>query len=70
LYANNADGTPRGSNTASFLSVLAPGTHICSAVPGNPVDCNWTGTSMAAHQSPVHVPRSANSVRGRRSAPR
>ena len=48
LHASNTDGTPRGSNTSSILSVLAPGTHICSAVPNNGVDCNWTGTSMAA----------------------
>jgi subtilisin family serine protease len=48
FYGNATDGTPIGSNTASFLSVLAPGTHICSAVPTNGVNCGWTGTSMAA----------------------
>jgi subtilisin len=39
----------RGSNSASFLNMLAPGTHICSAVTYSPYqDCAWTGTSMAA----------------------
>ena len=37
-----------GSNSASFVSLLAPGTHICSSVTYQTYDCLWTGTSMAA----------------------
>src|SRR5262249_553831 len=40
--------TAGGSNSASFLSLLAPGTHICSSVTYQTSDCGWTGTSMAA----------------------
>jgi subtilisin family serine protease len=36
-----------GSNSAGILSVLAPGEHICSAVPPNKQGC-WRGTSMAS----------------------
>ncbi|MBM3126199.1 MAG: hypothetical protein FJZ87_14200 [Chloroflexi bacterium] len=35
------------SNSASFLSLLAPGSWINSAVPGGGL-ANWSGTSMAA----------------------
>jgi subtilisin len=41
-------GVSGGSNSASFLSVLAPGTQICSSVPVSSVECGWIGTSMAA----------------------
>lgn len=37
-----------GSNSNSTLDLLAPGTDICSAVPGNRYDCTKGGTSMAA----------------------
>ena len=37
-----------GSNSNATLNLLAPGTDICSAVPGNGVDCGYIGTSMAA----------------------
>lgn len=37
-----------GSNSNATLDLLAPGTDICSAVPGNKVDCYKSGTSMAA----------------------
>lgn len=37
-----------GSNSASFVSLLAPGTHICSSVTYQTYDCLWKGTSMAA----------------------
>jgi subtilisin family serine protease len=37
-----------GSNSNGTLDLLAPGTDICSAVPGNRVDCAKGGTSMAA----------------------
>jgi subtilisin family serine protease len=40
--------TTYGSNSNSTLDLLAPGTDICSAVPGNGVDCTKYGTSMAA----------------------
>ncbi|HUR86721.1 MAG TPA: S8 family serine peptidase [Solirubrobacteraceae bacterium] len=48
LVQGGADAVYSGSNSASFLSLLAPGTHICSAVPNNASDCTYTGTSMAA----------------------
>jgi subtilisin family serine protease len=48
FYGNDSTGKPIGSNTSSALSVLAPGTDICSAVPANRTECGWTGTSMAA----------------------
>ncbi|HEY3276423.1 MAG TPA: S8 family serine peptidase [Syntrophorhabdaceae bacterium] len=35
------------SNSASFLSILAPGSAITSSVPGGTYD-SWNGTSMAA----------------------
>jgi subtilisin len=35
-----------GSDSASFLSLLAPGTYVCSALPINSSGC-WNGTSMA-----------------------
>jgi subtilisin len=37
-----------GSNSAWFVSLVAPGTHICSSVTYQTEDCTWTGTSMAA----------------------
>lgn len=40
--------TTYGSNSNATLDLLAPGTDICSAVPGNGVDCTKYGTSMAA----------------------
>jgi subtilisin family serine protease len=40
--------TKYGSNSNATLDLLAPGTDICSAVPGNGVACDWIGTSMAA----------------------
>jgi subtilisin len=48
LDSNGQDAVYSGSNSASFLSVLAPGTQICSSVPVNASECGWTGTSMAA----------------------
>jgi subtilisin family serine protease len=36
-----------GSNSNETLDLLAPGTDICSAVPGNRYDCTKGGTSMA-----------------------
>jgi subtilisin family serine protease len=40
--------TQGGSNSNATLDLLAPGTDICSAVPGNLYECHWFGTSMAA----------------------
>jgi subtilisin len=42
------DAVYSGSNSSSLVSLLAPGTDICNAVPFNRVECGWTGTSMAA----------------------
>jgi subtilisin len=47
LDSNGQDAVYSGSNSASFLSILAPGTHICSSVPVNSSGC-WIGTSMSA----------------------
>ncbi len=48
LNTSNQDAVFWKSNHDDILSVLAPGTHICSAVPyGSGWDC-WWGTSMAA----------------------
>ncbi len=49
---NGADAVWVSSNSASTLDLLAPGVHICSAVPGTQAtpeasEC-WQGTSMAA----------------------
>ncbi len=49
-------GGDNGSNTATTLDLLAPGTDICSAVPktldndgtADGWSCGWIGTSMAA----------------------
>jgi subtilisin family serine protease len=43
-----SDTVRDSSNSASFLSLLAPGTNIESAVPGNGNVASKTGTSMAA----------------------
>jgi subtilisin len=43
-----SDVVNSNSNSASFLSLLAPGTSIVSAVPGNTNVASLTGTSMAA----------------------
>lgn len=40
--------TVDGSNSSKLVDLLAPGTDICSAVPGNRYECHWVGTSMAA----------------------
>jgi subtilisin family serine protease len=40
--------TTNGSNSNKTLDLLAPGTDICSAVPGARYECDWYGTSMAA----------------------
>jgi subtilisin len=42
-----ADRPRCGSNSAPILNLLAPGDHICSAVPNNRREC-WRGTSMAS----------------------
>ncbi len=42
-----SDVVNSSSNSASFLSLLAPGTNIVSSVPGNGL-ASFTGTSMAA----------------------
>jgi subtilisin family serine protease len=48
LNTSNQDAVFWKSNHDDILTVLAPGTYICSAVPyGNGWDC-WWGTSMAA----------------------
>jgi hypothetical protein len=47
LNTSNQDAVFVSSNHDDILSVLAPGTHICSAVPSGWA-CGWTGTSMAA----------------------
>src|SRR5439155_17977271 len=44
---NSADAVAGSSNSASFLSLLAPGTAIVSSVPGN-ATASLSGTSMAA----------------------
>jgi subtilisin len=48
LDAGGKDAVYSGSNSASFLSLLAPGTQICSSVPYSSSECGWIGTSMAA----------------------
>jgi subtilisin family serine protease len=48
LDTTGKDAVYSGSNSASFLSILAPGTQICSSVPYGASECGWTGTSMAA----------------------
>jgi subtilisin family serine protease len=37
-----------GSDSYLHLTLLAPGSDICSSVPNNRWECGWTGTSMAA----------------------
>lgn len=47
--ANGSDAVADFSNSAPMLNLLAPGVHICSAVPGSLWECEgWQGTSMAA----------------------
>jgi subtilisin len=41
-------GANCGSNSSPYLSLLAPGTDICSSIPNSSSQCGWTGTSMAA----------------------
>jgi len=43
-----ADHVYVSSSSGPQIDVLAPGTDICSAVPGNTYQCDWIGTSMAA----------------------
>jgi subtilisin len=45
-YATPADAVASFSNSASFLSLLAPGQYIYSSFPNNSYN-NWAGTSMA-----------------------
>jgi subtilisin family serine protease len=50
--ANGADAVWERSNSAGILDLLAPGVHICSAIPGTQATPDafqcWQGTSMAA----------------------
>lgn len=47
--AGGSDAVAEFSNSARMLNLLAPGVHICSAVPGSLWECEgWQGTSMAA----------------------
>jgi subtilisin family serine protease len=43
-----ADAVDYFSNSASFLSLLAPGSNINSSIPGDTYDYNKSGTSVAA----------------------
>ncbi|WP_162176309.1 S8 family serine peptidase [Candidatus Magnetobacterium casense] len=44
---DSSDNVSNFSNSAGFLSLLAPGSSINSSVPGGGYD-TWNGTSMAA----------------------
>jgi subtilisin family serine protease len=46
-YGTTQDAVSSYSNSASFLSLLAPGQYITSSVPGSSY-ATWAGTSMAA----------------------
>ena len=49
LDANGYEAVNATSNQNAYVSLLAPGTKICSSVPTTLYEC-WTGTSMAAPQ--------------------
>jgi hypothetical protein len=46
-YCAGVDAIATYSNSASFLSILAPGSFITSSIPGGGLGANWSGTSMA-----------------------
>ncbi|MGC5169591.1 S8 family peptidase [Micromonospora sp. DT81.3] len=48
LVGTATDAVFTSSNSGPQIDLLAPGTDICSAVPGNRYECAWIGTSMAA----------------------
>ncbi len=48
IDSSGVDAVWHTSNSAATLTLLAPGTQICSSIPNSSSSCAYTGTSMAA----------------------